>query len=68
MLRDEETLQKAVECACRSLADDTGRHGLLERLIADIMFERPELAHDVEALAVEALARLPEFMKHIEEQ
>ena len=68
MLRDEETLQKAVEFACRSLAEDTSRNALLERLIADVMRERPDLAHDVEALAEEALARLPEFMKHIEEQ
>ena len=68
MLRDEETLQKAVECACRSLADDTSRHALLERLIADVMRERPDLMHDTEALAEEALARLPEFLKHIEEQ
>ena len=68
MLRNEETLQKAVECACHRLADNTSRHGLLERLIEDIMGERPDLAQDAEALAEEALSRLPEFIKHIEEQ
>lgn len=68
MLRNEEALKKAVERACRSLADDTSRHTLLERLITDVMRERPDLTHDAEALAEEALARLPEFLKHIEEQ
>ena len=68
MLIDEETLQKAVESACHRLADNTSRHGLLERLVADVMRDRPDLVHDAEALAEEALARLPEFMKHIEEQ
>lgn len=68
MLRHEETLQRAVEQACRNLADNKSRYGLLERVIEEIMAERPDLAQNAEALAEEALNRLPEFIKHIEEQ
>lgn len=68
MLRNEETLQKAIECACRRLADSAGRQQKLERIIEEVMVERPDLGHDAEALAKEALNRLPEFIRHIEEQ
>jgi len=68
MLRNEETLQKAIECACHRLADSASRQQILERIIAELMAERPDLAQDSEALANEALNRLPDYIRHIAEQ
>ena len=68
MLKREDILQKAVDIACRDLAGNTRRRGQLERIVEDVIGERPDLARDVEALAEQALRRLPEFIKHIEER
>jgi len=72
MLKNKEALQKAIEAASGRLHTSNVsafRHQqMMERIVEQVMADRPDLANDFEALADEALRRLPELVRHLEER